>query len=317
MRMVHGGRKPRMCRPHAPVPEAMSPDDLRSDAAHPPSGLVQMLLLLLAVCGYGLWMLLGLALALGLYSSGRGAALVPLMLGCVFVSVGPLLVRLHLLPAVPDWHGWWFGRGQRPTREALMVLTTYLPMLGVAGLVHGNNTFWATRLASALLMLCSLGCVLFSTYGYRGRRLRELSGVGGQLPISRVVTAWYGGGLWLWLCVAAQEPGAWPDDGHPWIIGLLLLALLLGLVEGMRWQALPAKDGRAWRESLADVQARRFVAAALTYAVPCLSLLAAHFFRDGRWLALTAALGCVLGKSIELRLYDIALSRHAGHPPGN
>jgi len=295
----------------------MSSENVTSDRGSPPSGLVQMLLLVLTICGYGLWMLLGLALALGIYSFGRGEALVPLMLGCVFVSAGPLLASLRWLPMMPDWYGWQFSNRQRPTRETLMLLTTYLPMLGVAGLAHGDNDFWATRLAGATLMLCSLASVLFGAYGYRARRLPELTGIASQMPISRVVSAWYGGGLWLWLCVISQDASNWPGGGRPWILGLLLLALLLGLVEGMRWQALQfsSVDGREPSEILTGLQTPRFTAAALTYAVPCLSLLLAHLFRDDRWMALLAALACVLGKSLELRLFDIALYRRAARRP--
>ncbi|MGC1547841.1 MAG: hypothetical protein WA777_04875 [Rhodanobacter sp.] len=286
-----------------------------SDNGSLPSGLVQMLLLVLTICGYGLWMLLGLALALGIYSSGRGEALVPLMLGCVFVSVGPLLASLRLLPMMPDWYGWRFGHRQRPTRETLMLLATYLPMLGVAGLAHGDNDFWATRLVGATLMVCSLASVVLSAYGYRARHLPELSGIASQMPISRVVSAWYGGGLWLWLCVISQDASNWPGGGRPWILGLLLLALLLGLVEGMRWQALQSVsvDGREAPDILKGLQTQRFVAAALTYAIPCLSLLLAHAGSDNRWMALLAALACVSGKSLELHLFDIALHRRASH----
>jgi hypothetical protein len=97
-----------------------------------------MLLEVLALCGYGLWMLLGLALALGIYSTGRGEALVPLTLGCLFVSAGLLLACLRL-PLMPEWHGWPIGHSLRPTREALLALATYLPMLGLAGMVRGSG----------------------------------------------------------------------------------------------------------------------------------------------------------------------------------
>lgn len=45
-------------------------------------------------------MLLSLALALGIYSTGRGEALVPLALGCLFVSAGLLTACLRL-PVMP------------------------------------------------------------------------------------------------------------------------------------------------------------------------------------------------------------------------
>ena len=43
-----------------------------------------------------------------------------------------------------------------------MALACYLPMLAVAGLTRGDNDFWATRLAGAALMLCSVGNLIYS-----------------------------------------------------------------------------------------------------------------------------------------------------------
>lgn len=174
------------------------------DPATLPVGLAPMLLEVLALCGYGLWMLLGLALALGIYSPGRGDALVPLALGCIFVSAGLIAACLHLR-TLSEWHGWQIGRMQRPTREAVLALATYLPMLGLAGLVRGADDFWATRITSLVLALGSLVCLITSAYGYRTRRLADKAGVAVQLPISRVLSACYGGGLWLWVCWCSRH----------------------------------------------------------------------------------------------------------------
>ncbi|HUB89925.1 MAG TPA: hypothetical protein VMA74_09355 [Dyella sp.] len=275
-----------------------------------------MLLEVLALCGYGLWMLLGLALTLGIYSSGRGDALVPLALGCGFVSAGLLTACLRLR-ALSEWHGWRIGRAQRPTREALLALATYLPMLGLAGLVRGSEDFWATRLISLVLALCSLVCLVTSAYGYRTRRLADQAGVAAQLPISRLLSACYGGGLWLWVCLIFQAdlPGN-REEPLPWAIGLLLLAMLLGLVDGVGWHSLRgSRLGEQKLQSPPDLQALRFLAAALICAIPCLSLLLVPVVPAGRWLAAFAAAAYIVGKSLELWLYDFALTRFAlAHP---
>jgi sulfite dehydrogenase (quinone) subunit SoeC len=294
-----------MHKPPKPLPSVSADPDT------PPVGLALMLLEVLALCGYGLWLLLGLALGLGIYSGGRGDALVPLTLGCFFVSAGLLTACLRL-PVMPEWHGWPIGRGHRPTREALLALATYLPMFGLAGLVRGNDAFWATRLIGMVLMVCSLACLIISANGYRTRRLAQ-AGVTMQIPLSRVLSACYGGGLWLWVCAIFQadllDAGAvrWP-----WVIGLLLLALLLGLADGLGWQQslrYPTPGER--RRHAQDLQSRRFLAAALICAVPCISLLLAPVTAWGRWLALCAALAYVAGKTMELRLYDVAFTRSA------
>lgn len=278
-------------------------------------GLAPMLLEALALCGYGLWMLLGLALALGIYSSGRGDALVPLALGCIFVSAGLLAACLRLRVML-EWHGWRIGTTQRPTREALLALATYLPMLGLAGLARGDDGFWATRLVSVALMICSLSCLVTSAYGYRTRRLATQAGVAMQLPVSRVLSAWYSGGLWLWVCVIFQanlSGGA--VEPLPWEIGLLLMAMLLGLVDGLGWQSLRAPPPGSQQPRIQGLQARRFLAALFIWAIPCLSLLLVPVVPGGRWLAFCAAAACVVGKSLELWLYDFALTRYAETRP--
>ncbi|MDO1529471.1 hypothetical protein QMK61_11580 [Fulvimonas sp. R45] len=266
----------------------------------PAPGWIATALRTLAACGYGVWMLLGLGLALGIYSIGRGEALVPLLLGAVFVSLGPLLASLGM-PALRGWRGWRLERGLRPDRDALLALACYLPVFGVAGLVHGSNDFWATRLAAVALTAGSLACVV---YARRERAIRP-SALVGPLSLDRAVAACYGGGLWLLLCVVSQDPAARIGGNRDWIIGLLLLALLLGLVEGMRWQALAGsrRRNRWWRQ--------RYLGALLTYAVPCVALLATHFTVDDRWPVLIGALACVLGRSIERRLYRAAAPRPA------
>jgi hypothetical protein len=287
------------------------PQAISGDQATTPVGLTPMLLEVLALCGYGLWMLLGSALALGVYSSGRGDALVPLALGCAFVSAG-LLVACLRLHGVSEWHGWRVRSTQWPTREAMLALATYLPMLALGGLVRGDEDFWATRVLSVVLALCSLFCLITSAYGYRTRRLASQAGIAGQLPVSRVLSACYGGGLWLWVCLIFQTGltgGA--VEPWPWAIGLLLLAMLLGLVDGVGWHSLRGVGLGEHRQRSNGLQPRRFLAAVLICAVPCLSLLLVPVLPGGRWLTPCAATAYIVGKSLELWLYDFALTGFA------
>lgn len=296
----------------SPVPmdiPSNTPQSVSGDLELPQVGLAPMLLEVLALCGYGLWMLLGLALALGIYSTGRGEALVPLTLGCLFVSAGLLLACLRL-SVMPEWHGWQIGQSLRPTREAMLALATYLPTLGLAGMVRGSEDFWATRLTSVALVLCSMACLISSAYGYRARRMAQ-AGVTMQIPLSRVLSACYGGGLWLWVCVIFQANLTGANvEPLPWAIGLLMLALLLGLADGLGWQQSLRKPtpGERLRHT-EDLQGRRFLAATLICAVPCLSLLVVPIVPWGRWLSLCAATAYVIGKTIELKLYDTAITR--------
>ena len=265
------------------------------------------LLRMLALSGYGLWMLLGLALALGLYRQGRSEALLPLALGAGFVSAGLLAACLRL-PGLAEWHGWRPGWRSRPSSEALLALATYLPMLAVAGLVRGDNAFWATRLAGAALALCSAASLIYAVHAYRMRLSASGLRSSTQLPASRVVAACYAGGLWLWLCLAMQDGAVHLADTRPWIMALLVLAMLLGLIEGLRWQALSPPQSRAPGDPVPGRSAR-FVAALFTYAVPSLALLVVDLSDAGVPLVAFAALSCLLGRTIEQNAYEAALAR--------
>lgn len=272
-----------------------------------PVRLAGILLQVAGFNGYGLWMLLGLALAMGVYPAGRGDALVPLALGIALVAIGLLVARLHVA-WLPSWHGWRLGRGTGPTREALMALATFLPMLAVAGLARGDNAFWATRLAGATLSLCSLATLIMTAHGEASRRAPGLDGrLASQLPLSRVVSATYGGGLWLWLCLTSQgSDEAMLHRSMPWIIGLLMLALVRGLVDGMRWHALLQRSSGP--RTLQELQPRRYLAAGLTYAIPCVCLALAGFGQAPLLLAGLATVSCLLGMALELSLYHGGLA---------
>ena len=237
---------------------------------------------MLANSGYGLWLLLGLTLALGVYPAGRGEALVPLALGAMLVSLSPLAVWLRVLVEA-DWLGWRFGRGSRPSRRAMLAMVTYLPMLGVAGLARGDNLFWATRLSAAALALCSLLCLVLAMPGEAGRR------EGWTRRVARVVSAGYTGGLWLWLCLATQE------SAHlraiysvAWILALQIAALL-------SWLA-----GRGRHRSADGPGLLVFLT--LVYLIPCAVVLLSHLQESREWLIALAAVSCVAGKSVEPRL---------------
>jgi sulfite dehydrogenase (quinone) subunit SoeC len=272
---------------------------------------------LLHVCGYdgfGLWMVLGLFLAVGVYADGRSDVLVALALGALLVALGLLAAVLHSR-WMPHWHGWTIGNGARPTRDALIALGCTLPVLAVAGLARGDNAFWATRLAGAAMALCSLCSIIITAYGDARRQAPDMDHrLATQLPLSRVVSTTYGGGLWLWLCAAAQSADEANLHALAWIVGLLALALLRGLVENLRWQwvlqRVVGPHGRL------ELRPGRYLAALLVYAVPCVSLLLMSFHVGWLALASVAALSCTVGMATELSLYDEALAALPGGPEG-
>lgn len=286
---------------HAPpsVPGAGVDSSAQSGVRAP--GYPTIALQVLADVGYGIWVLQGMALAFGIFREGRGESLVPLAVGALFVLAG-LIVASVRVPGLPAWHGWHPGWQARPTRQALIALMSFLPVLAVAGLTRGDNDFWATRLSGAALMLCSLGSLI---QGMPRWAAPVPLGSSAVLPVGRVMAALYGGGLWLWLFVAADgrlSIGPAQPQHQPWLLGLLVMALLLGLIEGMRWHALRLSDSPCIPPRGAVLPAR-FAAALLGYAVPCLALLLADRWQASGALALVAALGAMVGRVLEQRLY--------------
>lgn len=255
--------------------------------------------------GRGIWALLGTALALGLFRHGRGDTLVLLAIGSLFVLSGLAAAVLRRRDDMA-WHGWRPGRAAFPTRAALLALAGFLPVLVVAGLSRGDNAFWATRMAGAVLMMCSLAGLLEG--GSQGARALGLPpSRQAMLPTGRVMAALYGGGLWLWVSAAAR-PGLAvapvTSSEQPWLLLLLIMALLLGLIEGMRWHALPGHgDGELPRAEPVRIAPGRLVAAILGYAVPCIALLIADRWQANGLLALLAAASALAGRILEQRLF--------------
>ncbi|MFC5438259.1 hypothetical protein ACFPME_16990 [Rhodanobacter umsongensis] len=261
---------------------------------------------ILAASGFGLWAWLGLALLLGLYPAGRNGTLMPLLVGTLLTGTG-LLVACLPWRIASDWYGWRPRRDSRPNRAALLALATFLPMLAVAGLARGNNIFWATRLAGAALTACSLSSLAYTGYRFCRQLSPPAQRVATSLPISRLVFAGYAGGLWLWLCVLALGESTPRHGLYPWIVLLLALALLLGLLEGLAWQALAgsASHGGVAREQA--LRPARFAAALFTYVIPCIALLLTRHEGIDLIAAALAVPSCLLGKCVERSLYESLL----------
>jgi hypothetical protein len=267
--------------------------------------------------GYGLWMVLGTALALGTYPDGRGEVLAPLTIGLIFVAAGLVATCLRL-PFAADWHGWNPVKRMMPTPEGMIAMVNFLPMLALAGLARGDNDFWATRLAGAALMLCSLATLVYTARGMSRRLPVAVASVANALPLGRTTWALFAGGLWFWLCVALQAETPM-EPFNPWRLGLLAVALALGLIEGMRWRALrqlAGEHGAAERfasgRGAVSLLGGRVAVAMLSVGLPSLLLIShpagpAHAMAAG-----LAALSCVVGQCLEQRLYGRAYGRLVG-----
>jgi len=289
-------------------PDALATGSATSARPNRAAALLQVL----ATTGYGIWLWLGLSLLLGLSPPGRSGTLIPLGLGSVLAGSGLLLACLRI-PGLVSWHGWLPRPGHRPTRSALMALATWLPVLAVAGLAHGDNGFWVTRLAGATLMLCSLVSLLLATHDDRARLPPALQRATALLPACRITIAAYIGGLWLWLSVLAQDEFIGGRGAYLWILLLLALALGQGLLESGLWQSLREPEAPAG-ESATTNRGRfpaRLVASLLSYALPCTALLLGGA-SGNLAAAVLAAPGCLLGQLLERWLYEAALADAMG-----
>src|SRR5512142_578038 len=102
-----------------------------------------ILFTVLSGAGYGLWCLLGIALAAGIYPLPGAGILVPLGFGFVLVSAGLVASTAHLgrpgraWRALSQWSTSWLSR------EGIASLVTYLPMLAVGWLAHSGHAGWS------------------------------------------------------------------------------------------------------------------------------------------------------------------------------
>ena len=305
-----------MAEPKHAGPALVGPHDPPADAPRADILFTAPLVVIqtATAAGYGLWMVLGASLALGLYPDGHGEVLVPLSIGLVFVSLGLIATCLRLTFA-QDWHGWNPARRMMPTVEGLVAMANYLPMLALAGLARGGNDFWATRLTGAILALCTLATLVYTARSASRQLPAAIAAVANTQPLGRTVSAVFAGGLWFWVCLAFQ--GEAPlDPLTPWRLGLLAVALALGIVEGMRWRALrqlAEERGVPERFTTGGTAARLLVGrvgvAVLSVGLPCL-LLVSH--PAGHVLAVAAglaALSCGIGQCLEQRLYGRAYAQ--------
>jgi DMSO reductase anchor subunit len=284
--------------------------------------------------GYGLWCLLGLALATGIYPLGSTNILVPLVFGFVLVTIGLLASTSHLGRPERAWRALTQWRSSWLSREGIAALATYLPMLAIAGCAYAGREGIAIRIAAALLALGALVTVWCTANIYRSLKTIRAWRTPQVLPLY-CMFALLSGGLWLWSWLAT---GAGLGLGLP--LALFALAAIAAIIKTDYWKridALPANTAghatgleflgqvRAFEgpvtensyltREMAFVLARkhrarlRRAAVVLFALVPMLAIviaLASH----AAWLAPIAALICVAGLFVERWLF-FAEARHA------
>ncbi len=236
--------------------------------------------------GYGIWAVIGAALAFNLDLDGRGGVLVPLLLGLVFIAVGQAgTVLADLGPR--RWRA--AARslsGPRPRPESLLALFTFVVMLALAGLVRGDNTFWATRALGALLPVSCVVTLLVA------RRQRHEAPAPLRLRPGGLLAIVFCGGLWLWLIMTLQNPPPSPQSVCPLLLGLLMA----GMGAWLSTQMPPTR-------SVSDEKLNHRLVIVLAFTAPCLLLVAASMWHGYSVMAAIAALSCQVGLSINELLH--------------
>lgn len=290
----------------------------------------------LSGAGYGLWCLLGIALAARIYPLPGTGILVPLAFGFVLVTAGLLASTAHLGRPERAWRALSQWRSSWLSREGVASLATYLPVLAVAWLAHAGRPDWGVRTAGACLAFGSLATVVCTANIYRSLKTVRAWRARQVLPLY-VAFAVLSGGLWLWawlaLAWAAPLPLAFP-------LGLLALAVVAAVVKTDYWRtidrappqtaghaiglqhlgAVRAFEGPSSEESyltheMAFVLARKHAsrlrkAAVILFTDVQVVGIAVALPYDAAWIAPVLALLCLAGLFVERWLF-FAEARHA------
>ncbi|HEX5961577.1 MAG TPA: DmsC/YnfH family molybdoenzyme membrane anchor subunit [Rhodanobacteraceae bacterium] len=286
--------------------------------------------------GYGMWCLLGLALAAGVYPLAGTGVMAPLGFGFVLVTAGLLASTLHLGRPERAWRALSQWRSSWLSREGIASLATYLPTLAVAWLAFSGHAGIGLRMAGAMLALGALATILCTANIYRSLKTIAAWRTRQVLPLY-FMFALLSGGLWLWAWLALAADHA---IGVAFPLALLALAVIGAVIKTDYWRgidALPANtaghatglemlgkvrafEGPASEESyltreMAFVLARkhgarlRRIAVALFGLAPALGIAVA-LAADAAWLAPMAALAALAGLFVERWLF-FAEARHA------
>lgn len=285
--------------------------------------------------GYGVWCLLGIALAAGIYPLAGVGAAVPLAFGFVLVSAGWLASTAHLGRPGRAWRALSQWRSSWLSREGIASLVTYLPMLAVAWFAFIGQTGIGLRLAGGLLALCALTTILCTANIYRSLKTIAAWRTRQVLPLY-FMFALLSGGLWLWTWLALTTG---PMTSLAFPLALLGLAVVTAVIKVDHWKCIDALaintaghatgldmlgrvrafEGPVTEESyltreMAFVLARkhgtrlRRIALALFGLAPALGIAAA-LASGAAWLAPIAALAAIAGLFVERWLF-FAEARH-------
>jgi DMSO reductase anchor subunit len=288
----------------------------------------------LSGAGYGLWCLLGIAVAADIYPLGDSDVLVPLAFGFVLVTIGLLASTSHLGRPERAWRALTQWRSSWLSREGIASLATYLPALAMAWCAYRGHDGLPLRIAGAALALGALATLWCTANIYRSLKTIRAWRVPQVLPMF-FAFALLSGGLWLWVWLAVL--GIFSLGLQ---LVLLALALMAGVIKTDYWGIIdrtpantaghatgleflgtvrafegPVSEDSYLTREMAFVLARkhaarlRRIAIGLFAIVPVLGI-AASVLGGAGWISPLLALACLAGVFVERWLF-FAEARHA------
>lgn len=185
----------------------------------------------------------GAAAATSMLPDPRIALALFLATGTALVSLGLLASVAHLGQPLRAWRAFSQWRSSWLSREGVLSLLTYLPIIALAWLLFTRSPATAAndvaRICGLLLMLCSAATVFCTVHIYSSLKpVRAWHD--GHVPYAYFVLGLYSGALWLvaldWLPISGAVHG---DTGrNVWLVNAIMLGPACAWIKSHYWSGL-------------------------------------------------------------------------------
>lgn len=192
----------------------------------------------LSGAGYGLWLLLGLALALGLpVGNAKHIVLLMLAVGFVLTTTGLLCSVAHLGQPQRAWRALSQWRSSWLSREGVAALLCVLVAGALAAAIACDLSAHAVRVAGAALAPCALVVVYCTARIYTSLPTIAAWHNRHVLPVY-LTLALLSGGLWLWTLAAftADESPIRAFAAMPARLALIVIIVVAAACKAVYWR---------------------------------------------------------------------------------
>lgn len=194
----------------------------------------------LSGAGYGLWVLIALAVAIGAAPPDRFAIVVALLAGLVLTSIGLLASVAHLGKPLRAWRALSQWRSSWLSREGILALACVPLCLLLAWRVESVHSGLRIRVGFAVFALLATATVICTARIYASLRTIRAWRDWRVTPLYGLL-ALHSGALWLWLLweITARPHGV--DTGvlagkSAWLVALLVVIVLTWALQRAYWR---------------------------------------------------------------------------------